>query len=65
MVRLKPLHFRGFALLGHMEKQQKEMKWKLETEIGIINTQSLMQLFLHGLSSSGLTSAHVTSNFAI
>ena len=50
---------------GHMEKQETEMKWKLEMETGNGNwkwklemkmgTKSLVQCFLHGLVSSVLT----------
>ena len=39
-----------------MEKQEMEMKWKLETETGN-NTQSLIQCSLHGLPNSVISNS--------
>ena len=41
-----------------MEKQEMEMKWKLETETGN-NTSSLIQYSLHGLPNSVISNSWI------
>ena len=54
------MHYQGYSSMGHMEKQEMEMKWKLKMETGNRNWkrkweqkahQSLVQCFLHSVKS--------------